>query len=173
MGGCMVTQGSAHRRVPMLGLILCNHCFKILNSLLTKGPAFFSALGFKTDVAVFGWVFLGGCSYYCILFLHCCTISDMLNHGLMHLQSLCLPVCSIHTASGPFPWGFILLPSKTPGQSLCLVRYHPACLLSLPPDVQSLNTLYTWVLYEYTTLLEPTWKVVESFVRLCLGQRLV
>lgn len=67
-------------------------------------------------------------------------------------------------ACGPFPRGFVFSLSKTPSQSLHLVRYHPECLLSLLPNVQRLNTLYMWVLYEYTTFLEPTRKAVESFL---------
>lgn len=94
----------------------------------------------------------------------------LLNHDLTDFESLCLLACSIYSLWA-LSVGIHPLTLKI-SKSACVLSYaiqHAFCLFSKCPES---NALYTWVLYEYTTLLEPTLKTVESFLRFCLETKM-
>ena len=58
MDGCTITEGSTHRRAPVLGLILCCTVLKFLIIYEQGTSHFHVALGIENDVAALGWAFL-------------------------------------------------------------------------------------------------------------------
>lgn len=163
MGGCVMTQGSAHRRIPMLGLILCCRCFKIHNNLW-RGPCIF-LLHFVQKCKRASKLmspFLAGYFYEAAhitaYFIHIApsmiNIFDMPNHGL------CLPICFIHSL-----WTFFMrihpLASKPPSQSLCL--FSEPFVSS--PSVQNPYCLYVGALqihYSPRTNMKSSWVLSET-----------
>lgn len=159
------------RRVPVLALILCCHCFEILNNLSTRDFTSSCCSGLRKWGSCFGLgIFEAVHIMACISYLVVLCLVSLLNTLICALWWVQKAVfLELQTAAyGPFLWRWVishLLNSRSEPMSV----YIPSRMLFVSA-LASLCTVATLrMLYPLRTNMKSRWVLLKH----CLEQRLV